>query len=352
MDPKYVLEEKEVEHVSENMQRFAGFGIGIATLLSENVLCHPFIVFRRQCQVHQQAYRYHLQPFSVVQVIVNLQRHQGSFTMWKGIGSSFVVQGLTLGTEAVISEVTPLCKEVTRFSTLKEVAGHLALKALSIAVTMPFYSASLVESVQSDIASERPGVFDCIKEGLCRLVGWGTPQTTRLLPMYALLLPTVSHGLVKYIFTSGIQYLVQVVFHEAQKLRHQVEEDGNPPPPRSMMEAYFPELLASFLGSLFADVTLYPFETILNRLHIQGTRTIIDNIDYGYSVVPISTRYEGFSDCFRSVVKDEGMLGLYKGFGALILQYAIHAAILKLTHVIYTRLIEDLLVVSKKKEEE
>ncbi len=118
------------------------------------------------------------------------------------------------------------------------------------------------------------------------------------------------------------------------------------------MEAYFPELLASFLGSLFADVTLYPIETTLARLHIQGTRTIIDNIDYGYSVVPISTRYEGFSDCFRGIIKEEGTMGLYKGFGALILQYAIHAAILKLTHVIYTRLIEDLLVVNKKKEEE
>ena len=170
--------------------------------------------------------------------------------------------------------------------------------------------------------------------------------------MYALLLPTVTHGLLKYIFTSVIQYIVLVVIHEAQKLRHHVEEDSNPPPPRSMMEAYFPELLASFLGSLFADVTLFPVETTLVRLHIQGTRTIIDNIDYGYGVVPVSTRYEGFMDCFRSIVNEEGMMGLYKGFGALILQYAIHAAILKLTHVIYTRLIEDLLVVNKKEEAE
>ena len=171
--------------------------------------------------------------------------------------------------------------------------------------------------------------------------------------MYSLLIPTVMHGLSRYVITSVIQYMVLLVFHEAQKLRHHVaEDDENPPPSRSMMEAYFPELIASFIAGMITDVILYPLETVLVRVHIQGTRTIIDNIDYGHGVVPVSTRYEGFMDCFRSVVSDEGMLGLYKGFGALILQYAVHAAILKLTHVIYTRLIEDLLIPSVKQEKE
>ena len=37
------------------------------------------------------------------------------------------------------------------------------------ALTTPFYSASLVETVQSDIACEKPGVFDIFREGLFRL---------------------------------------------------------------------------------------------------------------------------------------------------------------------------------------
>ena len=36
-------------------------------------------------------------------------------------------------------------------------------------MTTPFYSASLVETVQSDIACEKPGVFDIFREGLFRL---------------------------------------------------------------------------------------------------------------------------------------------------------------------------------------
>ncbi|MEE6459816.1 hypothetical protein FKM82_000747 [Ascaphus truei] len=36
----------------EQINRFAGFGIGLASLFTENVLAHPCIVLRRQCQVN------------------------------------------------------------------------------------------------------------------------------------------------------------------------------------------------------------------------------------------------------------------------------------------------------------
>lgn len=94
--------------------------------------------------------------------------------------------------------------------------------------------------------------------------------------------------------------------------------------------SFYPELLATFTGSLLADITLYPLETILHRLCMQGTRTIIDNTDTGLGVVPIITRYEGTLDCFRSILSEEGFSGLYKGFGALVLQYCTHVAILRL----------------------
>ena len=66
-----------------------------------------------------------------------------------------------------------------------------------------------------------------------------------------------------------------------------------------------------------------------SRLHIQGTRTIIDNLDTGSSVIPILTRYDGFFDCWSTIVREEGRWGLYKGFGALIFQYALQLAIIK-----------------------
>jgi len=66
---------------------------------------------------------------------------------------------------------------------------------------------------------------------------------------------------------------------------------------------------------------------------VQGTRTIIDNTDTGLEVLPIITRYDGAFDCYATIVSEEGFSGLYKGFGALVLQYALHVAVLKVTRV-------------------
>ena len=69
------------------------------------------------------------------------------------------------------------------------------------------------------------------------------------------------------------------------------------------------EQISGVIGLLFADIILYPVETVLHRLHLQGTRTIIDNLETGREVVPIITRYEGFADCFTSIISDEGISG-------------------------------------------
>lgn len=42
---------------------------------------------------------------------------------------------------------------------------------------IPFYAASVVETVQSDIASEKPGIFDVFQEGIYRFLSWSAPQT-------------------------------------------------------------------------------------------------------------------------------------------------------------------------------
>ena len=87
--------------------------------------------------------------------------------------------------------------------------------------------------------------------------------------------------------------------------------------------------MSAAVGSLIADVVLYPLETVLNRLHLQGSRTIIDNLDSGFEVVPVITRYEGFYDCCESIRSEEGFGGFYRGFGALVLQYTIRLAAIK-----------------------
>ncbi|NXX27890.1 S2546 protein, partial [Nicator chloris] len=210
---------------------------------------------------------------------------------------------------------------------------------LTHVIAMPFYSASLIETVQSEIIRDNPGILDCVKEGIGRVVGLGVPHSKRLLPLIVLTFPTALHGVLHYVISSIIQKLVLFVLKRDNSHNLPTESSTSV---QNMLDAYFPELIASFAASLCADVMLYPLETVLHRLHIQGTRTIIDNTDLGYEVLPINTQYEGMKDCINTIKREEGMQGFYKGFGAVIVQYTLHVAVLQLTKIIYSTLLQNI----------
>lgn len=73
------------------------------------------------------------------------------------------------------------------------------ISSVSLSIITPFYSASLVETVQSDIASEKPGILDVFREGTVRLLSWGSPNKGRMLPVWSLVIPTTTLGLAKYV---------------------------------------------------------------------------------------------------------------------------------------------------------
>lgn len=310
---------------------YAGLGIGAAGLLAQHIASHPFTVLRRQCQVSSDSFRRHRTPLTLVPVMVHLYRLQGISSMWKGLGSALTVRGILLAVEDCTGKFTPWPPQVDSGSSLKMVGQHLLLKAVSMAVVVPFYSASLVESVQSDIASEKPGILDIFKEGLLRM---GPQSGSRTLPMWLLIPPTVIHGVAHYIIST----IVKTVSGKVMRCRHRArqEQQGAVSKANSVAApglAQYHEQVSAVMGLLAADVVLFPVETILHRLHLQGTRTIIDNLDTGKEVVPIITRYEGFLDCFHSIISEEGAAGLFKGFGALVMQYAVHLAIIRLSCV-------------------
>ncbi|XP_072228147.1 mitochondrial outer membrane protein SLC25A46 [Leuresthes tenuis] len=327
---------------AEQLNRFAGFGIGLVSLFTENVLAHPCIVFRRQCQVNYHARRYHLTPFSAVAVMSSITKAQGVKALWKGMGSTFIVHGVTLGAEGIISEFTPLPRELPHRWSWKQLAGHLLLKGLTAVVALPFYCASLIETVQSEIVRDESasGMLDCVREGLTRLLGVGAPHSRRLLPLSCLLLPAALHAILRYAIGASVQRVALWLHQQGRKQR---TDPSNP------LDAYFPELAAAWAGSLVADVALYPLETALHRLGLQGTRTIIDATDgvvaagNGGSplVLPVNTQYDGFSDCLHAISRKEGRAGFYRGFGALVTQYALHGALLAAARTVLRVLLLD-----------
>ncbi|OXU29316.1 hypothetical protein TSAR_014725 [Trichomalopsis sarcophagae] len=315
------------------VKHYIGRGCGLASLITENLLIHPFLVLRRQCQVNPISKKYHVGPITLIPVMIRLHQTQGLNTLWKGIGSVLLVRGLTMAVEDLVSKVTPWPKEMTHLS-FKALGQHIILKCVSIGIVTPFYSASLVETVQSEVASERPGVLDVFRDGAIRLLE--VRNKGRLIPIYALLPPTIACGVIKYLFAISVKTIASHIM----RTRHKYTQESRGAYSRDMSEsaAQDIEIQAILISMCTADIIFYPFETVIQRLHLQGTRTIIDNLDTGRSVTALLTDYSGAVDCYRNIISTEGPLGLYKGFGALMMQFAVHVLVLKTTKWILTEI--------------
>lgn len=333
--PQYSIPRPYQSHEDITVKRYIGSGVAFVSLITENLLSHPFLVLRRQCQVNHASRRYHLLPFTLLPTVCHLQQHQGLTTLWKGLGSVLLVRGMSLGIEDLISKLTPWPTEITVHSTLKQFFQHTMLKCVTLAVVTPFYSASFVETVQSEIASERPGLLDVFREGFIRLLNWGAPAKGRMLPIWALIVPTLTLGLAKYMFSMMIKGIAVRVLNMRQ-IRKWEETGTIPKDSNAAMEDI--NLTASLIATVSSDIAFYPCETIVHRLHLQGTRTIIDNLSDGRSVLPILTNYSGAIDCYEKCIATEGTSGLYKGFGALILQYIAHIALIKLSRFVLSEI--------------
>ena len=334
--PKY--QESSPDSSEEvSLRKYLGVSVGLISLITENLLSHPFIVLRRQCQVHHNSLKFHLIPVTLVPIIVHLHRRQGITTLWKGIGSVLLVRGMTLAVEDVLSKFTPWPKEINSRTSMKQFGQHMLLKCISLATVLPFYTASLVETVQSDIASEKPGILDVFREGAARLFSWKTPQKGRMLPVWQLIGPSVSLGLTKYL--TGVIIKGITTRFIGRRIIAKEEQKGARSKDMTAINNDI-ELYSNITSLITTEILFYPFETILHRIQLQGTRTIIDNLDTGCTVVPILTNYEGAIDCYVSTIQSEGFGGLYKGFGAVILQFAAHLLVIKLSKWVITQIAE------------
>ncbi|XP_011339281.1 solute carrier family 25 member 46 isoform X2 [Ooceraea biroi] len=315
--------------------KYVGIGCGLAGLITEHLLIHPFVVLRRQCQVNPSATKYHLIPVTLVPVIIRLHQTQGINTLWKGIGSVLLVRGMTLAIEDLISKLTPWPKKITCSSSLRSFGQYILLKCISTGIVTPFYSASLVETVQSEIASESPGMLDVFRDGAIRLLD--VCNKGRLIPIYALVPPTIIYAVSKHLFS----IIVKGVSSRVMQVRHKHLQEARGAYSKDILsESVLQdiEMQSTIISICAADVAFYPIETVIHRLHLQGTRTIIDNLDTGGSVTPLLTGYNSAIDCYRTIISMEGPYGLYKGFGAVILQYAMHFMVLRAAKWLLTEL--------------
>ena len=189
---------------------------------------------------------------------------------------------------------------------------------------------SFAHSFQTLVLHQPRSIITFVKDAFYRLIGlYVSRGHGKLLPFYSLILPSIAYGLLRYSMKRLLSpYLVRAHMKASGRKETAVEEN-------TIRMIYYSELISNCLTSLLTEVLLYPFETCLLRLHLQGTTTIIDDTDKGYGVVPLCTNYAGISDCFHEIYTREGCAGFYKGFGCLLLQYSLQFTIIKMTKLFY-----------------
>jgi len=263
--------------------------------------------------VRANSQEYHLTPLTLVPVVVALVQKNGVKILFKGLFSIIMLNGVQLGVEQILSRLTGWTTNPPRTWYLnKDWLFHFILKISSLIITAPLYFSSVRNTVSVAVGphTSRFPRF---------------PQSDYPLPLWQLLLPTIAYGVIKYAFTQASLSLVAAMLY----LNHCFDEEGRNSCQMVEEGIKFEDrqdifLKATVLSSLAAEFIFYPLETVVNRLILQGTHTFTNDLDCGCSIIQIFSAHDGFLDCCDTTTWLEGKLGLYKGFGALLLQAIVY----------------------------
>lgn len=320
----------------EQLQSATGFGAGLVCLCAETLVGYPFIVLRRQCQVNMWCKAADLSPYLMLKAIYQIQKRQGMPALWKGFTCHMMMEGLQLTTDSCISHVTQLPKELPSFSEgLTRTMGYVTLKTVSTIATLPILSAVLLDTVQSESArAESATPMSCLKDAIYRFTGSGSSYQYRLLlPVHQLIIPTVVYtltwDLVGHLVHSSVLKLCKMRQNSKQS-----NKDSRRQPNNTLTDSIWPELLAGTVHCFVADLSLLPLELIMNRLHLQGTRAIVDNVLDAQSVIPYQASYNNVQQCVEALVDSEGVPSFWKGCSALLLQYSTRFAVVHTVRIL------------------
>ncbi|VDN53830.1 unnamed protein product [Dracunculus medinensis] len=295
-------------------------------LITKLLITHPCTVLRRQCQVHQFARSLHVTPFTLVPVVCNMVAAEGLLSLWKGALGSNVLWALSIVSEILLADILGLPRSFVKRGSTEKFWRHIALKAY---VFGSFFYLLNNFCSETGLALEDIKVMDVITNGINRLHFdfFGPRDNSKRFALIYLAIPTTIY--------QTTHYLIAVNFYDWIFTTAQRYVNKKSASEKTVFHSYLPQFFATMTSQVMADLISYPVETILHRLYIQGTRTLIDNLDNGVSAISITAKYTGFFDCLRSILHREGFITFYSGVGALALQYALHFCFLRLVRTLF-----------------
>lgn len=217
-----------------------------------------------------------------------ISEEQGIKAFWRGNLSNilryFPTQACNFAFKDSLGEVLPKADKKTHFAkflAIQFLAGGLA-GAGSLLMVYPLDYART--RLATDIGSGQPqfkGLWDCLKR---------TVKSTGFMGLYNGIGVSIL-GIIPYrgayfgLFDTLISY-------------NPYQKDENP------LYRAASTFGCAQISAIAAGYVSYPFDTVRRRLQMQS------------DVIPANWKYNGMSDCFSKIMKEEGWMAFYKGAGA------------------------------------
>jgi solute carrier family 25 protein 46 len=260
-----------------------------------------------------------------------MKTQQGMGVLWKGCFSSLVLTSAETISNNLIEELAPLDEPSCRIK-------HLIFKSINSLLLIPLYSVHFLRSVQSDLTiNNHWSPLTIFIEPFQRLFNIKSGFYARAFPLWYLIsfsIPYfVSRHFIQYFLHRKISQIRQEQLNRSEESMITKENSFETindiecqliETIPSLVNRSFIRIEANLLAVFLSNFLLYPYETILNRLFVQGTRTIVDDLDKtNIGCVAINTRYLGFFDCCRTIFESEGFRGFFKGIGFLMFKFGL-----------------------------
>ncbi|OQV13094.1 putative Solute carrier family 25 member 46 [Hypsibius exemplaris] len=334
---------------------------GIIDVAVHRVLVHPFIVLRRQCQVNAWSRKSHVLPFTLVPVVYKLVTKQKIESLIKGLHGVLILDFTTFICEGLISVYSGLPSYALHHQEWNVKLQHYAVKFIAACVTAPMYAAAVQLTVQTIRGRESWNAVDFLKLVAGRYSVWQAPSSghplRRTMPVWIIAPLYGGYVVLRLFVASSVQWRLFIWSKHRNERRYRLVPDVADHRKKDITNAYLQTTNVSIasstrgtIGNIFrryvaratalvvADLLLYPLETVLNRLCVQGTRAAIDNLDTGVDSIPTVYSFRNPLQCASSILKSNGVSGFYRGVGAVALQVGAYVVIFGSTKVLLSYL--------------
>lgn len=347
-------------------------------MVGNYVLCFPFVVARHRHQTLPGLFsRQRNAPLETIKYLTEMRQKEGWKSLYPGFGLGLLAQGFAVTYESVLNMVLAriFSKAAETTSLMTRLSLAALTKSLELAVYIPLhpiYRNALIIRTQTNSPSTRKvitsysGFWHACKNELCRFSPFGPPTYTNSLPLASVFVPSCLLSIVsERLLTIVYKYLHRFISkskltdkrvssrrHHPQRrpprtssLRQSLSRElltssptSTSPQPTELardsssrdahskslsdettLYSFYPEVVCGITSSMVTRAIVYPAETIIFRLMLQGS-----------GVLKNDTTYTGFWNCLTTIIREEGWwYGLYQGIGSWMAEVALGYVILE-----------------------